>query len=94
MAESDRDIVKVTRESLRAGLARRKRGDEVVVVLHPEVRLDDVEFEATNPGVMIRRNVLVQSPNQIFVFDKAELIDTGMATVTASGLELIRLPGM
>lgn len=74
-------------------MAGRARSDELVVVVHPDVVLDDKAFEQANTGVTVRRNGLVQSPHQVFVFDRDELMKGGMATVTDEGLELRHLPG-
>jgi hypothetical protein len=89
----DDSAPRVTPESLREAVAGRRRSDELVVVLHPDVALDDVAFEADNAGVTVRRNGLVRSPHQVFVFDRQELMKGGMATVTDEGLELRSLPG-
>lgn len=93
MAASDPSVPQLTPEALREAVAGRGRSDELVVVLHPDVVLDDGAFEAANTGVTVRRNGLVQSPHQVFVFDRDELMKGGLATVSDEGLELRDLPG-
>jgi len=77
---------------LRAAVARRRRDQQVVLVLHPGVVLDDAAFEAANPGVIVRRNRHVPSLTKVFVFDLGELFGAGLARVSERGLELVALP--
>lgn len=79
--------------SLAEAVAPRARDQELVMVLHPDVPLDDTRFELDNTGVTVRRNVLVREPHQVFIFDRDELLKAGMATVTDDGIEVTRLPG-
>jgi hypothetical protein len=80
--------VQLDPETLRQALARRARDQQVVMVLHPDVVLDDVAFEAANTNVTVRRSRLVGEAHRVVVFDLADLVRGSMAFSDQTVLDL------